>query len=47
MIKFLSAAALSGCLAWAALADTCPDCGSETTDSGRCPYCQPKPEVWP
>ena len=23
----------------------CPTCGSTLTDSGRCPYCQPKPKV--
>lgn len=26
-----------------ALADSCPNCGGDLTDDGRCPYCQPKP----
>jgi len=29
----------------AGIAKDCPKCGSTLTDSGRCPYCQPKPKV--
>lgn len=47
MIRMIAAAVVAAGLCLAALADTCPDCGSETTDSGRCPYCQPKPELSP
>lgn len=35
---------LAACvLVASALADTCPNCGGDLTDTGRCPYCQPKP----
>jgi len=28
-----------------AIAKECATCGSTLTDSGRCPYCKPKPKV--
>lgn len=31
--------------AGSAFAETCPTCGGDLTDKGRCPWCQPKPEA--